>query len=152
MAGLIFRPSTHRQMVMSDTTEWFIHERIASVSVLLHNLGTIALIQIRWKILFVVIDDQIATYYSDVIMGAMASQTTSLTIDRLFRHRSKKNSKLRVTGHCRGNSPVTGEFPAQRASNAENVSIWWRYHDIFAHATREAQRLHLDRISGILMK
>ena len=28
-----------------------------------------------------------------------------------------------------GNSPVTGEFPAQRASNAENVSIWWRYHD-----------------------
>ena len=23
----------------------------------------------------------------------------------------------------------TGEFPAQRASNAENVSIWWRHHD-----------------------
>ena len=22
----------------------------------------------------------------------------------------------------------TGEFPAQRASNAENVSIWWRHH------------------------
>ena len=27
-----------------------------------------------------------------------------------------------------GNSPVTGEFPAQMASNAENVSIWWRHH------------------------
>ena len=25
--------------------------------------------------------------------------------------------------------PVTGEFPAQRASNAENVSIWWRHHE-----------------------
>ena len=24
----------------------------------------------------------------------------------------------------------TGEFPAQRASNAENVSIWWRHHEI----------------------
>ena len=24
----------------------------------------------------------------------------------------------------------TGEFPAQRASYAENVSIWWRHHDI----------------------
>ena len=24
---------------------------------------------------------------------------------------------------------MTGEFPAQRASNAENVSIWWRNHD-----------------------
>ena len=40
---------------------------------------------------------------------------------------SKKTSKLRVTGLCEGNPPVTGEFPAQRASNAENVSIWWHY-------------------------
>ena len=40
-----------------------------------------------------------------------------------------KNPKLRVTGFCEGNSPSTGDFPAQRASNAENVSIWWRHHD-----------------------
>ena len=26
------------------------------------------------------------------------------------------------------NSPETGEFPAQRASNAEDVSILWRHH------------------------
>ena len=32
----------------------------------------------------------------------------------LFRRRSKKTSKLRVTGLCEGNSPVTGEFPAQK--------------------------------------
>ena len=25
---------------------------------------------------------------------------------------------------------VTGEFLAQRTSNAENVSIWWRHYDI----------------------
>ena len=37
--------------------------------------------------------------------------------------RSKKTSKLRVTGLCVGNSPVTGEFPAQMASNAENASF-----------------------------
>ena len=48
---------------------------------------------------------------------------------RFFRYRSKKTSKLRVTGLCEGNSPVTCEFPAQRASNAENVSIWWRHHE-----------------------
>ena len=30
---------------------------------------------------------------------------------------------------CAGNSPVTGEFPAQRASNTENVLIWWRHHE-----------------------
>ena len=49
-------------------------------------------------------------------------------LNRLFRRRSKKTSKLRVTGLCAGNSPVTGEFPAQMASNAEKVSIWWRRH------------------------
>ena len=32
---------------------------------------------------------------------------------------TKKTSKLRVTALCEGNSPVTGEFPAQRASNAD---------------------------------
>ena len=50
-------------------------------------------------------------------------------LNRLFRRRSKKPSKLRVTGLCAGNSPGTGEFPAQMASNAENVSIWWRHHE-----------------------
>ena len=49
---------------------------------------------------------------------------------RLFRRRSKKTSKLRVTGLCVGNSPVAGELPAQMASNPENISIWWRHHDI----------------------
>ena len=39
-------------------------------------------------------------------------------LSRLFRSRSKKTSKLRVTGLSAGNSPGTGEFPAQMASNA----------------------------------
>ena len=39
----------------------------------------------------------------------------------IFRRRSTKTPKLRVTGLCAGNSPETGEFPAQMASNAENV-------------------------------
>ena len=52
----------------------------------------------------------------------------SCLLNRLFRRKSKKTSKLRVTGLCAGNSPGTGEFPAQMASDAENVSIWWRHH------------------------
>ena len=40
-------------------------------------------------------------------------------LNPLFRRRSKKTSKLCVTGLCIGNSPGTGEFPAQMASNAE---------------------------------
>ena len=49
-------------------------------------------------------------------------------LNRLFRQSSKKIWKLRVTGLCAWNSPVTGEFPAQRASDAENIFIWWRHH------------------------
>ena len=49
-------------------------------------------------------------------------------LNRLFRRRWKKTSKLCVAGLCAGNSPGTGEFPAQMASNAENFSIWWRHH------------------------
>ena len=50
-------------------------------------------------------------------MSALTSQIASLTIVYLTvysRRRSKKTSKLPVTGLCAGNSPVTGEFPAQR--------------------------------------
>ena len=54
-------------------------------------------------------------------------------LNHLCGHRSKKPSKFRVTGFCAGNSPVTGEFSAQRASNAENVSIWWRHHAKKSH-------------------
>ena len=57
--------------------------------------------------------------------------------NRLFRHRSKKTSKLRVTGLCARNLPVTGEFPAQMASNAENISIWWRNHELFGYIRNE---------------
>ena len=52
-----------------------------------------------------------------------------------FRRRSKKTSKLLVTSLCAGNFPVTGEFPAQKASNVENASIWWRHHDIQHNVT-----------------
>ena len=55
-------------------------------------------------------------------------QPPECLLNRLLRRRSKKTLKLRVTGLCAGNSPGTGEFPAQRANNAENVSIWWRHH------------------------
>ena len=75
-------------------------------------------------------------------------------LNRLFRRRSKKTSKLRFAGLCEGNSPGTGEFPAQRASNAENVSIWWRHHalihdsflfnnsELVCNRTRKHQHLH----------
>ena len=72
-------------------------------------------------------------HYSDVIMGAMASQITSLTIvysavcsgaDQ--RKHQRPASLVFVWGIHRW--PVNSPRPAQMASNAENVSIWWRHH------------------------
>ena len=62
--------------------------------------------------------------------GVSNHQPYDCLLKRLFRRKSKETWKLRVTGLCEGNSPVTGEFPAQMARNAENVSIWWRHHAI----------------------
>ena len=60
--------------------------------------------------------------------GVSDHQPHDCLLNRLFGRRSKKTSKLRVTGLCARNSPGTGEFSAPKASNAENVSIWWRHH------------------------
>ena len=65
--------------------------------------------------------------------GVLSHQLHEGLLNDLLRRISKKTTKLRVTGLCSGNSPVTGEFPAQRASNAENVSIWWHYHVYALH-------------------
>ena len=49
-------------------------------------------------------------------------------LERLFGRIWKRTSKLRVIGLCEGNPPVTGGSTSQRASNAKEVSIWWRHH------------------------
>ena len=72
--------------------------------------------------------------------GVPNHQPHDCLLNRLSRHRSKKTSKLRVTGLCEGNSPVTGEFPAQRASNEENVSIWWRHRVIHVLTITERRK------------
>ena len=66
-------------------------------------------------------------------MGAIASQITSLTIvyptvySDADERKHQSSASLAI---CAGTSPVTGEFTAQKASNAENVSIWWRHHEM----------------------
>ena len=95
----------------------------------------------------------LGVHYSDVIMGSIAPQITSLAIvcsSVYWGADQRKTSKLRVTGLCAGNSPVTGEFPAQRDSNAENVSIWWRHHVIpISHRHMNFDRYSLRRHLGI---
>ena len=63
--------------------------------------------------------------------GISNGQPRDCLLNCIFWYRWKKTSKLRVTGFSAGNSPVTGEFPAQRASNLVNVYIWWCDHEHF---------------------
>ena len=60
--------------------------------------------------------------------GISNHQHLNCSLNHLLRRRSKKTSKLRVTGLCEGKSLVTGEFPSQRVCNMENDSIWWCHH------------------------
>ena len=58
--------------------------------------------------------------------GVSNHQPHGCLLNRLFRRRSKKASNPRHWPLC-GEFTGTGEIPAQRASYAENVSIWWRH-------------------------
>ena len=78
--------------------------------------------------------------------GVSNHQLYQCLLNHLFRRKSKKTSKLRVTGLCSRNSPVTDEFPAQITSNAENVSIWRRHHGLcrwcYAHGVSKQGLAH----------
>ena len=90
--------------------------------------------------IFMKLSFRFRSHYDDVIMSGMAPQISFIIVYQTVysRRRSKITSKLRVTGRA-GNSPVTGEFLAQRASNTENVSIWWRHHDLYLSSKPNGQ-------------
>ena len=79
---------------------------------------------------------QTLSHYCDVIMGAIASPITSLTFvySTVYSdaNQRKHQSSASLAFFVR-NSPGTGEVPAQMASNAENVSILWRHHELLIH-------------------
>ena len=61
-------------------------------------------------------------------MSAMASQITSLTIIYSTVYLGRDQRKHQSSASLALCGEFTGEFPAQMASNAENISIWWRHH------------------------
>ena len=62
-------------------------------------------------------------HYSDVIMGTIAPQFTRLTIVYSTFIQTQIKENIKAQRHW----PLCGDFPAQMASDAENVSIWWRH-------------------------
>ena len=57
-------------------------------------------------------------------MGAIASQITSLTIVYSTVYSEADQRKHQSSASL----AFLRKFPAQMASNAENVAIWWRHH------------------------
>ena len=81
----------------------------------------------------------------------MASQITSLTIVYSAIYSSgdqRKHQSSPSLAFFVGKSPVTGELPAQMASNAENVDIWWRHHEninnVFVFISDQPSAIDLD--------
>ena len=70
-------------------------------------------------------------HYNDVIMTTMASQITSLTVVYSIVYSGadqRKHQSSASLAFVRGTHRDLW-IPAQRTSNAENVSIWWRHHE-----------------------
>ena len=58
----------------------------------------------------------------------LRSPASRLFTQPFIRAQIKENFKAPRHWPLCGEFTGTGEFPAQKASNAENVSIWWRHH------------------------
>ena len=83
-------------------------------------------------------------------MSAMGSQITSLTIVYSTVY-SGADQRKRA-----GNSPVTGEFTAKRASYVENISIWWRHHVqtssiVFTSQFSAAPSAHMSKMGYVML-
>ena len=69
-------------------------------------------------------------HYDDVTWTpcSLKSPVIRLFIYQLMRTQIKETSNSALPALCKGNSPVTDEFPSKRASNTTRASIWWRHH------------------------
>ena len=86
-------------------------------------------------------------HYIDVMMTTVASQITSLTVVYSIVYSGagqRKHQSPASLAFVRGIHRA-GEFPAQRASNAENVSIWWRHHASWYQFGQRCTRKPPDR-------
>ena len=72
-------------------------------------------------------------HYDDIIMRVMASQIISLMIVYSTVYSGADQRKHQSSTSLAFVRGIHRSFPAQMASNAENISIWWRHHmcDVF---------------------
>ena len=121
----------HRILV--DTSFWVTLFKIAK-SVFLLQTVIVCLAPNAHSVTRINVDH---VHYIDVIMATMASQITSLAVVYSTVYSDADQRNIKAPRHwplCREFTGI-GEFPAQRASYAENVSIWWRHHALLSQPT-----------------
>ena len=69
-------------------------------------------------------DTAIGTHWCIVISMSDSLHWRYNELDGFSDHQAHDSLLTRVTELCEGKSPVTGDFPAQKASNVENISIF----------------------------
>ena len=106
--------------------------RAIFLPVLLGTIWTVITPVRTGRRLFVRNDTGAISHYNDVIVTTMASQITSLTVvySNVYSDADQRKHQSSASLASEWEFTGTGEFPPQRASYAENVSIWWRDHAV----------------------
>ena len=80
-------------------------------------------------------------HYGDVILSAMASQITGVSIVCSTISSGADQRNIKALRHRLLWEESTCGFPSQRDNDAENAFIWWRHHVIKKLQTRRVRRL-----------
>ena len=84
---------------------------------------------LRWSDGMFVVGDTTLLWRHNGRDGVSNHQPHVCLLNHLFRRRSKKTSKLRVTGLCAGIPRWPVNSPHKWPVTPKYVSIWWRHHD-----------------------
>ena len=121
-------------VIFISTLSWYLAEVVSSISGTTYGIFICWRISISWrKVTWLrhIIHDNHGTlipHCNNVIMSAMASQITSLTIVYSNVYSGADQRKLQSSASLAFMSGIH-QFPAQRASTAEHISIGWRHHE-----------------------
>ena len=147
------RVSMHNQYVLGIPKSTYIHRRGCNLYIIYTTLRLSSCLVLDWNFIFHFVARSwvpcmgwLLSFYSlicirHVIVITVTSQRVrwrlklpaSLMFAEPFVQAQVKDTlKFSVNGLCEGKSPMTEitDFPAQRASDAENVFIWWCHHGL----------------------
>ena len=85
-----------------------------------------------------------ASHYSDVIISVMASQITGVSIIYSTVVKVQIEESIKAPRHWPLWGEFSGDFPVKGASNAENVSIWWRHRDTLQRKSVTTAHVYLQ--------